>query len=534
MSRAAELTDPRTLAVIRSGLALVSDAMGITVVRAAYSTMIKGGADVSSALFTADGRLAALSETSMVGHLAPLRSAVRAILEDFPAPQMQPGDVYMMNDPYRGGVHSNDIQIFVPVFVEGVLEFITATMVHVADLGGITAGGLSGTATDVFQEGLTLPPVRLHRRGKPVKDVYSILAANTRTPEVTLGDVRALIAGALAGERELLAMVNRFGSDGLEIAKAAIDRLIEYTEERVRLRIDELEQTAATGEGLIDDDGVRIDEPLRVRVRIEVREREMIVDFDGTDAQAAGPINAPESPAISAALYGALVILADPDIPINEGVFPPIRILRPEGSLVAPRHPAAVNARGTVAAAMLDAMLDAMVQLVPGRAVAGSGINHVMTVAIPGASGVRSFHDRDYGGAGAQNGAEGVDAHGYGFFAGRANVTPMEVIEREFPVRYECLRLRAGSGGQGRWSGGRGIEKTLRLLADATLTVRTDRIRFPPRGAAGGRPGAAGGWVLNAGTPDERWLRSKETNVGLQAGDTVTMLTPGGGGFGAR
>jgi N-methylhydantoinase B/oxoprolinase/acetone carboxylase alpha subunit len=183
--------------------------------------------------------------------------------------------------------------------------------------------------------------------------------------------------------------------------------------------------------------------------------------------------------------------------------------------------------------AMVDAMLDALVTIDPERAIAGCGLNHVMTVSMSDASGrTRSFHDRDYAGAGARRGSNGVDAHGYAFFGGRANVVPMEVIEAEHAVMFECLRLRPGSGGAGRWHGGRGVEKRVRVLRDANLTVRTDKIRFPPNGVDGGEAGQAGGWYINRGTPEERHLRSKETNLALKAGDVVTNLTSGGGGLG--
>jgi N-methylhydantoinase B len=525
--------DAATTSVVRSGLSVVADAIGITAVRAAYSTTVKGGSDVSSGLFDAAGRLVALSEVSMIGHLAPLRCAARSILADFPAATMAPGDVFLMNDPYRGGVHANDMQVFTPIFVGGDVAYLAASMVHVADVGGTSAGGLSGTVTDMFQEGLTLPPVKLHAAGRPVDDVYRIVAVNSRTPDTTIGDIQALVAGTRAGERELTALIGRLGPDGDDLLRTGVQAMFAHTESRVRHRLAAIGPQTGTGEAVIDDDGVRLDTPLRVRVRLTVRSDRLVIDFTGTDVQAVGPVSAPEGPAVSAALYGAWILMDDPDLPVNEGVFAGVEIVRPEGSLVAPRRPAAANARGFTMVAILDAMLQAMSGLRPHGGVAGSGVNHVMTVAMNNGRGhYRAFHDIDYGGAGARSGSAGVDAHGYGIFSGRAQVTPMELIEGEHDVVFECHRLRPGSAGTGRWPGGRGVEKRLRVLRNATVTVRTDKERFPPAGAAGGGPGAPGGWIVNAGTPDERRLRSKETNVALGAGDTITMLTPGGGGFG--
>jgi N-methylhydantoinase B len=218
---------------------------------------------------------------------------------------------------------------------------------------------------------------------------------------------------------------------------------------------------------------------------------------------------------------------------VNEGLFTPLVIVRPVGSLVAPRRPAGANARGFTMVAIVDAMLEALVAMRPERAIAGSGVNHVMTLSVPDAGGrPRTFLDVDFGGAGARPGVDGVDAHGYAVFGGRTNITPMEVVEREHDVLYECLRLRPTSGGAGRRRGGRGVEKCVRVLRDSTVTMRTDKIVHPPRGAEGGRDGAPGGWLVNAATPERRVLRSKETNVRLSAGDTITMLTSGGGGYG--
>jgi N-methylhydantoinase B len=307
-----------------------------------------------------------------------------------------------------------------------------------------------------------------------------------------------------------------------------------YTEERTRIRIRQLGRGSASGEAVIDDDGVRLDLPLRVKVTITIDGSKMIIDFTGTHGQAVGPISAPEGPAISAAVYGAMVLLDDPDIPVNEGLFAPLEIIRPDGSLVAPRRPAGANARGITMLAMIDAMVDAMAKMHPDRAIAGCDLNHVWTLSTKDALGrTKSFHDRDYGGAGARDGSNGVDAHGYAVFAGRTSVVPMEIIEAEHAVMFECLALRQGSGGVGRWHGGRGVVKRVRVLEDANLTVRTDKVTFPPKGIEGGGDGQPGGWIINMGTSQQQNLRSKETNIQLKAGDTVTMLTSGGGGFGA-
>jgi N-methylhydantoinase B len=528
-------TPSHLVSIVRSGLSVVADAMGIAVIRAAFSTTIKGGADVSSGLFDQRGRLVALSDTSMIGHLAPLRCGVRSILEDFPASAMAPGDVFLMNDPYRGGVHSNDIQVFRPIYVDGQPRFFAGTMVHVADIGGTAPGGLSGTVTDIFQEGLVLPPVRLYAGGAIDSSTLKILAANTRTPEVTLGDVHALVAGTFAGEREFQAFVNRLGHQSVSLDSLidGIEQLFAYTERRARLRIGQLRPGSYEGSAVIDDDGVRLDEPLTVRVRVTVNATAMTLDFSGTDPQAVGPINAAEGPAISAAIYGARVLLDDPELPVNEGMFVPFTIIRPEGSLVAPRRPGATNARGFTMLAVIDAITSALADGQPRRAMAGSGLNHVMTLSSLDSEGrTHSYHDRDYGGTGARFGAPGVDAHGYAVFAGRANTVSMEVIEAEHPVRFESHRIRPASGGNGEWRGGNGVEKTLRMLADGNLTVRADRIQNPPKGVAGGSDGEPGGWIINRGAPNERRLRSKETNIHLDAGDTLTMLTSGGGGFG--
>lgn len=524
--------DPVLVEVIRGALGAMAEEMGIAVVRGAYSTAVKEGADVSGAVFDRRGRLVAHSDSTLIAHVGSLRASIREVLADFPLDEIRDGDLFFMNDPYRGGVHSNDIEVFRAVGFGGSVEFFTGTLVHVADLGGISAGGTPGIATDMFQEGLVLPPLRLGAGGEPDAQMVKLIRANSRAPQKVIGDLLALIGGVNTGARRLAELAARFTVPAII---SAADALIDYTERRTRAAISALPRGEYIGSATIDDDGVLVGAPLTVRVRLATDGDTLVLDFSATDPQAKGAINASYAQATSTALFGSRVVLDDPDVPINEGAFAPLRIELGSGTLCNPNWPAAVNARGVTMMAMLEALFAALSQQQPGRSAAGSSINHVATVSTfdPSMRQYRLFVDNDYGGVGARASKDGLDGSGQGILGGRTFTVPIEGVEQEHPVVYECYRLRADSGGAGRFRGGLGLERTMRVLSDATVSIRADKQTHPPAGLAGGRDGAPTSWVINAGRDGEVQLPSKATNVALRAGDTLTMLSPGGGGYGS-
>ena len=335
------MPDPIALEIVKNGLGTAAHEMGLSVVRSAYSTVVKEGGDATSAIFDGQGRLLAQSIGAPLMHLSSLRPSLAELLRDFPADEMQDGDVFASNDPYRGGIHSNDIMLFKPVFFDDRAAFFTAALLHVADIGGMAAGGLPANATEMYHEGLILPPVPRQCAGEPNRSVLDIIAANSRTPEKVLGDLRAMLAGVNVGAKRLGDLVRRYGTRELLALSA---ELLDYSERRTRQDIGKLPDGRQRGAFVIDDDGIEPDKEHRVEVEVEICGDEIRADFSGTAPQARGPINAAYSQSMSGVLYAVRCFL-DPEIPVNEGCYRPLHVNFPPGTLVNPHPPAACNAR---------------------------------------------------------------------------------------------------------------------------------------------------------------------------------------------
>ncbi len=533
MDKELGVTDPIGVELVRNALATIAEEMGLAVVRSAYSSAVKEGGDSTAALFDGGGRLLAQSAGAPLMHLASLRPSLTAVLERFPAKSMRAGDVYISNDQYQGGIHANDVMIFRPVFESsGRLVFFTGALLHVADLGGMAPGGLPANATDCFQEGLVLPPMQLERAGEPNQDLLSLIAANSRTPTKVMGDLRAMMAGTHVGASRVLELAEDHGVDRLESLCAD---LLSYTEQRMRAGLAALPDGRHEGVFVVDDDGVDPNADHVVRVAVTIDGDRAIADFTGTDPQAPGPINAAVSQSMSGVLY-AIRCHLDPDIPVNDGCFAPLEMILPLGTLVNPRPPAACNARMATVLAIVEAMLGALAPLHPERAIAGSCNAHVyvMSGRDPESDEAWSFLDPQFGGCGALSDADGLDVVAPLIMASGGALHCVEAYELEYPIRFERFALWTDSGGPGRQRGGLGSQRDIRVLADTVFNGRaTDRCRRPPPGMENGRDGAGGGWTLNPGTPDERELPPKITNLQLRAGDVVRMKTSAGGGFGA-
>jgi N-methylhydantoinase B len=526
------MPDPIGVELLRNALATLAEEMGLAVVRSAYSSAVKEGGDSTAAVFDGRGRLLAQSAGAPLMHLASLRPSLAAVLERFPPRSMQPGDVYISNDQYRGGIHANDVMILRPVFLDGPLPaFFTGALLHVADLGGMAPGGLPGNATDCFQEGLVLPPMQLERAGSPNRDLLALIEANSRTPTKVMGDLRAMLAGTHVGATRLAELAEQRGEANLS---RLCDQLLDYTEQRMRSGIAALPDGRHESHFVIDDDGVDPDADHVVRVTVTIEGDRVIADFTGTDPQAAGPINAALSQSMSGVLYAVRCHL-DPDIPVNDGCFNPLEMILPYGSLVNPRPPAACNARMATVMAIVEAMLGALAPLHPERAIAGSCNAHVYVMSGRDAESHEawSFLDPQFGGAGALRDLDGLDVVAPLIFAAGGAMHCVEAYELEYPIRFERFALWQDSGGAGRQRGGLGSQRDIRVLTDTVFNGRaTDRCRRPPPGTEGGRDGAGGGWIVNPDTNQERSLPPKITNHPLRAGELVRMHTSAGGGFG--
>ena len=522
-------TDSLTAEILRNALVLAAEEAGIVVVRSAYSTFIVEGSDASAAILDAQGRLVAQSTATTLAHGASLRCSLPALLEAYPPETMQPGDVFAMNDVYLGGIHANDVIVFVPVFAGGRPAYFTGTLIHVSDVGGVAAGGMASSATEIFHEGVQLPPLRLGTSAGLVPELVRLLAANSRTPDDLIGDIRALIAGATVAMRRVQELIAEYGADGLS---RGIEDYLAYSERLMRRAVRELPDGTFHGSYTIDGDGIDPERSFRVAVTVTVDHDTVVLDFAGTDEQAAGAINAGFSQTMSGAVF-ALRCFLDPAVPMNEGCLRPIEFRLPPGSLVNPRPPAACGGRFVVVYAAIDAIFMAMSQALPERAVASSGMITPFTVSAARYDTVPWVHMAyDFGGMGARHGKDGLSATGPHFGIGRNTVPQAEPVEMRCPLVIESVESRADSGGAGQWRGGLGTRTTFLLREDAVVTVRSDRHRFPPPGIAGGKSGDPGGYYVVRGSGERTRLPDKATGIRLRAGDRFVVETSGGGGLG--
>jgi N-methylhydantoinase B len=512
--------DPITLSVLSSALAGIAEEMGTVLVRSASSSNIKERRDCSAAIFDADGRMVAQAEHIPV-HLGAMPESVAAVMARDPAP----GDVFAVNDPFSGGNHLPDITLVAPLHHDGDLIGYAVTRAHHSDVGGMRPGSMPSGSRDIFSEGLVIPPVRLVAAGEPVADVLDLICANTRTPELRRGDFRAQIAAnELAGER-LAELIER---RGLEVVLDAFGEVIAYTERRTREAIAALPDGEYTAASEIEGDGVT-DDDIPIQVALTVDGDGMTIDFDGTAPAVAGNVNCPMAVTRSACFFALRLLLA-PDVPANAGTYAPLELRVPEGCLLDARRPSAVVA-GNVETSqrVADTVMAALAKATAGSDVVlpAQGTGTMNNLVIGGRG--WTYYETIGGGQGASSRGPGPS----GVHVGMTNTlnTPVEAFELEYPMRIERYELAEGSGGPGRRRGGDGIVRSIRVLEPASLSLLTDRRRHRPEGLDGGEPGAAGRNLLRLPGEDERELPPK-VSLDLPEDAVVTVITPGGGGFG--
>ncbi|WP_418282866.1 hydantoinase B/oxoprolinase family protein [Halorubrum sp. DTA98] len=535
--------DPVTLEVLRNQLEGVAEEMGQVLIRGAYSPNIKERQDCSTALFDADGRMVAQAEHIPV-HLGAMPEAVAAVRERDPVP----GDVFVLNDPFTGGTHLPDVTLVSPIALDGSggdedsesgtiglasddreIVGYAVSRAHHADVGGMTPGSMPAGAREIHQEGLRLPPIRLVKAGDRDEALFELLLANVRSPDERRADLRAQIAANERAESRLRELVSDHGRGRIE---AAFDAVIGYSYDRIVDEVRALPDGTYEAADVLEGDGVT-DEDVPIRVAVTVDGEAIDVDFAGTADQVAGNLNAPLAVAKSA-VYFVVRCVTDPEIPPNHGCYEPIRIDAPEGSLLNPAPPAAVvGGNVETSQRVTDVVLAAFANAAPDRVPAASqGTMNNLTIGGRGRSGegdsptdgTFTYYETIGGGFGGRSEKDGMD----GVQVGMTNTlnTPVEALETEYPLRVERYALRPDSGGDGRHRGGLGIERSVRLAADATVSLLTERRRHPPAGVDGGESGALGENLID-GEPV-----GAKTTVDVPAGTTVTVRTPGGGGHG--
>jgi len=513
--------------IIRHGLLVAAEEAAITVVRAAHSQFIVEGSDAGTAILTRRGQLVAQAAATSMLHSGGMVESLRAVLEDFDVDAMVEGDVFIVNDPYRGGVHANDVMICRPVVVDGVVELFSATLIHVLDLGGGAHGGINTQARETFEEGLQLPPLHYAHGGVRNEELVKLIRLNSRSGAETMGDIDALAAGAFVCAQRVEELLAQHGRDRLH---QVIARLLDETEARTRSSIAELSDGRYVGEAVIDDDGTDDGLTFVIRVAVTVAAGTLHLDFDGTSPQVRASVNSSASQALDSAVFAVRCFL-DRSIPSNAGLYRPIGARFPPGSMLNPDPPNPCGGRMMASYAIVDAVVEALSQAVPEGRMARSGI--IVGYAIAGTAGDYWIHNSfDMGGVGARFGHDGPNATGFHFGVGRNQIPQIEPIESRCRLRIETVELITDSGGPGRWRGGLGVRTAFRLLDDAVISARTDHFASPPAGVAGGGAARAGALFVM----DERGVRtdlpSKCANVAVRAGCLFVVETSGGGGVG--
>ena len=518
--------DPITLGIIRNYLSSVADEMANTVIRSAYSTIVRDCMDFSTALCDRKGQMVAQGVT-IPFQLGSIPFALGATIRKFEG-RIHPGDLFIMNDPFEGGIHIPDIFLFLPVFRADELIGFSAVIAHHLDVGGRVPGSAACDNTEIFQDGLRIPPLKLYDRGVPNDAIFEILEKNIRVPVMTMGDIRAKLAACRTGEKGLLALAAKYGVDTLE---QYYSELLDYTEHMVRAEIRTWPDGEYSFTDYLDDDGVDPD-PIPIKLKMTVHGDSVTIDFTGSSPQVRGGINCPLPFTISCCGYAVRSIM-QADIPNTSGLFRPIEVIAPEGSILNPVMPAASGMRGVVGFRLSDALFGTLAQIVPQKVpAAGEGGNSL--IIIGGYSKDRRpfvMFDLMAGTWGARpikDGNDGLTNPGSVI----SNI-PAELMELEHPVRLEQYSLVRDSGGAGKYRGGLAVARAWRFLGDqpANLSIRSDRRDFPPFGLYGGQHGAPSNNLINPGTPAERQLRTKVTTT-LQPGDLMLHVQPGGGGWG--
>ena len=521
--------DPITLAVIGNGLQQVCNEMDLTFVRAAFSPVISEALDRSDGIYHRDtGALIAQGELGLPVFVGTMQFGTRAVIER--ARDLAPGDLYIVNDPYLGGTHLMDVRFVKPCFYRGELFAWLANTGHWPDTGGMVPGGFSANATEVEQEGLRLPPVKLFKRGEMDEEILSIILSNIRIADQRIGDIKAQAAALATGERRLTALLDRYGRDTVE---TGIEELEARAERQMRARIATIPDGRYHGRAWVDSDGV-VDEPLVVDMRIEKQGTDLFFDMSGSSPPCAGPMNSVIATTRSS-IYLAMKHVF-PEVPINAGTFAPLHVADPEGTFLYARYPRPVSGcAAEVSQRIAEAVFNALTPAIPDRlfgAPAGTSGNFALGGHDPERDRAYVMYVISGGGYGGSPAGDGI-SNGCSTI-GISKSTPVEVFEQHYPVLFEEYALHEGSGGAGEHRGGFGLRYRVKLRrGTANASFVMDHGRTGPLGALGGGDGGVNVvTVTRGGVPYRPPHRSKDQGILLRPGDTVEVRTPGGGGYG--
>jgi N-methylhydantoinase B len=526
--------DALTLAVIQAGLQQVCNEMDIAFSRAAFSPVIAEADDRSDGIYDPEtGALIAQGEFGLpvfVGTMQYSTGEIIRLIREGKAGKPEPGDIYIVNDPYLGGTHLMDVRFAKPVFVEGELFCWLQNTGHWPDIGGMVPGGFSAHATEVEQEGLRLPPVKLFKRGEMDAEIFAIISSNIRVADQRIGDIKAQAAALMIGETRLMDMLARYGRETL---KAAIAEIRARSAERMRAEIRQIPDGVYRSEAFVDSDGV-VNEPLKIALTVTKQGEGLTFDFTGSSPPCRGPMNS-----VVATTYSAVYLAVKhifPDVPINAGTFEPLTIVRPEGTFLDARYPRPVSGcAAEVSQRIAEAVFLALVQAIPNlvtAAPAGTSGNFALGGFDPAKNASYVMYQITGGGYGGNADHDGL-TNGCSTI-GISKTAPVEVMEQYYPVLFRRFAIHEGSGGAGEHRGGFGVHYEVELLrGEARASFVMDHGRFGPPGVRDGRDGARN--VVRIHRNGETFIPphlSKDQNIEIRAGDRVEVMTPGGGGYG--
>ena len=520
-------TDPITTEVLRNKLEGIANEMQSTLFRSSFSPIVKEGLDASASLFTIDGETLAQA-IALPFHLATLIPIVKKIIEEFQLDQMADKDIYIMNDPYMGGTHLPDIALVMPIFSGGELIAFSAAMTHHQDVGGMSPGSVPTNATEIFQEGIRIPPLKYSDKGVINDTLLKILKLNVRLPDSFEGDLNAQIAACEIGRRRISDLEVRYSA---KVLKNIFLDLLNRSESMTRQAIMALPDGTHAYFDYLDNDGIDLDTPIKIEVSVRVMGDSVEIDFSGTSQQVRGPFNLMPSGAYAAA-YFAVHALTDPNIPTNGGCFRPIKLLLPEKSIVNPEEPAPVNARTSTMKRVAGCITGALGQFVPERAPADAA-GEMLLLAFGGdrVDGSRYVvGELIASGSGASEGMDGVDV----IETDGTNCMnlPVEALEMDVPIRVHKTELNTGSGGSGKFRGGLGLVREYEILHGTVIfTHRGERHSHPARGLMGGESGGKAYSKIQRYDGKEIVIKSKTVET-LGIGDRISVQTAGGGGYG--
>lgn len=521
------MVDPVTVQILRNRIGCLMDEMAHHFFRSGYSTIVRESRDFSCVIIDAAGRL--LVAPPMFYHAMSYRHLVERVVALYGAESFADGDVFVCNHPYEGAMpHASDMGVVAPIVADGELIGFAGAIAHKADIGGTVPGSSWGQATEMFQEGLLLPPVQLVRGGVPNQDIERLIAANSRQPDLVLGDLRSQVGAVRIGVKRMQDLAADQGADFISAALAAMS---DASAREFRAALARLPDGTSAAEGYLDGDGTAADAAVRFHVQVVVRGGRVRFDFTASDDQRKGPVNL--RPAlVESCCFQALIGLLDPTLRYSDAARDVVEIVTRPGSVCAALPPSPCSSYMKSCQRLIDLVIEALDPFCPARAAAGAG-GSGGSIAITWGAGARKTRGNQmeifgsaYGGGNGQDGTSGTTVHLANIY-----VTPIEIVETEFPCRVTRFELIAGSGGDGTYRGGLSFRREYEMLQPGTVMFRGDRTKFPAKGIAGGKDGRPARFILNPGETREKPMPAS-CRVELAAGDRFLVEAAGGGGYG--